>query len=171
MYVFKDILTGDEMYTDALTVEEVKEPANVFVKIQSKLESVDCSINESLIGGNPSQEEQCEATEDTVIKDFDVVLRSELIKSGDYSKAGLKTLVRAYLKAILNKLETEELQKEFMEKSPAGALFLIKKAKNIVVYTGKSMDHDGGKAFAVYEDGAVCPYFLFFKDGLIKEKC
>ena len=171
MRVWKDIISGDEMITDAFTITTLFDDAALEAKARfvSKKENDDCGIAANTEEG----EEEAAAGDDKTITVIDIVdaLRLQEIT---LDKKGFMAYIKGYLKAIKEKLEasgkgarTEAFQK--------GATSLVKelvgKWDEVQVFTGESGNWEAGFAFCYMkeqtDDG---PTFYFFNDGLKQEK-
>ena len=64
MIIYKDLISGDELFTDTHKMETFKD---CFYKVATKTTTeTSCRIDESLIGGNKSAEDTVDDTEEAV---------------------------------------------------------------------------------------------------------
>ncbi|KAJ7228616.1 Mss4-like protein [Mycena pura] len=162
MLLYEDILTGDEMFSDAFPVKVVDDVVY----------EVDCSMmvvkdGEVDIGANPSAEEQDEALEDGA-KQVNNVIHSFRLQATAFDKKAYLACLKGYMKAVKTKLQ--ETQPDRVEAFEKGAAAFAKKIvggfKDYEFYTGESMNPDGMVALLNYREDGITPYFTFWKDGL-----
>ncbi|MCL4138115.1 UNVERIFIED_CONTAM: hypothetical protein GTU68_016322 [Idotea baltica] len=155
MKVFKDLLTGDEMFTDTYKFEEID---NAFYRVVGKSVTVQ-EGDIQLAGSNPSAEEADEGTESSSQSGIDVVLYMRLQETGFGSKKDFLVYMKSYLKSLKEKLESENPGSS--EKLPAiqkPLTDLLKNFKDLQFFTGESMNPDG---MVVLLDYTVRNFFLF----------
>ncbi|KAJ2474638.1 Translationally-controlled tumor protein [Coemansia sp. RSA 2131] len=166
MLIYKDIITGDELFSDAFDVKDVGSAYEVECKMM-----VVKSHGEVDIGSNPSAEEVEEQLEDGAITVNNVVHAGRL-QVTEFDKKSYIIYIKDYMKAIKAKLQ--ETKPESVAEFEKNAATLVKKIvsgiKDYQFYTGESMDPDGMVALLNYREDGVTPYFTFFKDGLVVEK-
>ncbi|XP_034113611.1 translationally-controlled tumor protein homolog [Drosophila albomicans] len=172
MKIYKDIITGDEMFADTYKMKLVDE---VIYEVYGKLVSRK-SDDIVLAGSNPSAEEADEGTELNVETGVDVVLNhrlSECFAFGD--KKSFTLYLKDYMKKVLEKLSASapdqvDVFKTNMNKAMKD---ILGRFKDLQFFTGESMDCDGMVAMCEYRDinGASTPVLMFFKHGLEEEKC
>jgi len=172
MLIYKDIFTGDEMFTDSYKYKLVDD---VVYEVQGKY--VTRRHGEvTLDGANPSAEEFDEGTEESCESGVDIVLNQRLQEAlcfGD-KKAYLGYL-KDYMKNVAEKLkETKPDQVEnFKTKMNEVVKKMLPRFKDFTFYTGESCDCDKGMvAILDYRDvnGEEVPIMMFFKYGLNEEK-
>ncbi|KAK4303715.1 hypothetical protein Pmani_024306 [Petrolisthes manimaculis] len=108
MKVFKDLLTGDEMFTDTYKYEEIED---AFYMVIGKNTTV-TEGNIELAGSNPSAEEADEGTESSSQSGIDVVLFMRLQETGFGSKKDYLTYMKDYLKKLKTKLGADSKEAE-----------------------------------------------------------
>lgn len=172
MKIYKDIITGDEMFADTYKMKLVDEVIyEVYGKVVSRSEG-DIKIE----GFNPSAEEADEGTETTVETGVDVVMNhrlQECFAFGD--KKGFTLYLKDYMKKVLAELEKRapdqiDVFKTNMNKAMKD---ILGRFKDLQFFTGESMDCEGMVAMCEYRDidGQSVPVLMFFKHGLEEEKC
>jgi len=170
MLVFKDAISGDEMFTDSCRL--IKK--NGLIEIEAKMTSEKSDIDDSLIGGNASAEEAAEAGDSNEVKGFDVAIQNRLVEMPPFDKKGYLAYVKGYLKAIKKKMEeagksADEI-KAFETNAQTYVKSVLKEIKNMQVFCGESMDPEGMQVLVDYREDGATPFFTYFEDGLIEEK-
>jgi len=163
MLLYTDILTEDEMFSDAFPVKLVDD---IVYEVDCQLVTVKAGADVD-IGANPSTEEQEEALEEGATQVNNVV-HSFRLQSTTFDKKSYLTYLKGYMKTVKG-----ELQKTHPDRVAAfetGAAALAKKIvanfKDYEFYTGESMNADGMVALLNYREDGITPYFTFWKDGL-----
>ncbi|EDW61328.1 translationally-controlled tumor protein homolog [Drosophila novamexicana] len=171
MKVYKDIFTGDEMFTDTYKMNLVDD---VIYEVYGKLVSRN-QDNIVLAGANPSAEEADEGTESAVESGVDVILNHRLQESfGFADKKSFTLYLKEYMKKVLEHLQENapnevDVLKTNMNKAMKD---ILGRFKELQFFTGESMDVDGMVAMCEYRElnGESVPVFMFFKHGLQEEK-
>lgn len=172
MLLFKDILTGDEMFTDSIKYKLVDDCI-----FEIECEHVTRKQGEvSLDGANPSQEEVDEGTEENVESGLDLVLNMRLVETG-FSKADYKNYLKTYTKALMDKWKEEGKSEEEINEAKSKLTEAVKKVLpkigDVQFYLGESANPDGIVALLEYrpnKSGGETPVMMFFKHGLVEEK-
>ncbi|KAM7361149.1 translationally controlled tumor protein [Cochliomyia hominivorax] len=172
MKIFKDIITGDEMFADTYKMKLVDDVIyEVYGKVVSRSEG-DIKIE----GFNPSAEEADEGTESTVETGVDIVLNhrlQECFAFGD--KKSFTLYLKDYMKKVLAELEKRAPDQIDVFKNNMNKVMkeILGRFKDLQFFTGESMDCDGMVAMCEYReiDGQSVPVLMFFKHGLEEEKC
>jgi len=166
MLLFSDLLSGDEMFSDAFPIKEVDDIVY----------EVDCALivvkeGDVDIGANPSAEEVQEALEDGASQVNNIV-HSFRLQPTSFDKKAYLTYLKGYMKAVKAKLqETKPERVEAFEKGAANfAKKIVANFKDYEFYTGESMDVEGMIALLNYRPDGTTPYFTFWKDGLKEQK-
>ncbi|KTW26661.1 hypothetical protein T552_02670 [Pneumocystis carinii B80] len=166
MLLYRDIVSGDELISDAYNLKEVDDV----------LYEVDCAMvqikqGEVDIGANPSAEGDEEITEDGVETVNNVVYSFRLV-STTYTKKDYQVYIKSYLKKLKQHLQENCPDRvEVFEKQVT--VFIKKVLANFSdydFYMGESMDVDGMVVLLNYREDGITPYMTFFKDGLKEEK-
>jgi len=171
MRIYKDIFTGDEMFSDTY---KFKLTDCVLYEVTGKLvqrKHGDVQID----GANPSQEEADEGTDEAVESGVDVVLNHRLVESFAFGdKKSYTQYLKEYMKKLVNKLtETAPDQvDEFKTNMNKVMKDLLARFKDLQFFTGESMDIDGMVCMCEYRDidGTSTPIMMYFKHGLEEEK-
>lgn len=177
MIIYKDILTGDELFTDS----------NKLNLVDDCLYEVSCTHVTRrhgeivLAGANPSAEEEPEVGGgggDNVESGLDLVLNQRL-QNTSFDKAAYKTYLRTYTKALQEKWKTlgltDEQLEEYKTKFTAAVKKVLPKLDDVEFYLGETCNPDGMVALLEYRekpDGSgEEALMLFYKHGLESEKC
>lgn len=171
MKIYKDIITGDEMFSDTYKIKLVDE---VIYEVYGKLISRQ-QDDIQMAGSNPSAEEADEGTDSAVESGIDVVLNNRLQECFAFGDKKSYTLyLKDYMKKVLSKLEENapdqvDVFKTNMNKAMKD---ILGRFKELQFFTGESMDCDGMVALVEYReiDGNSEPVLMFFKHGLEEEK-
>ncbi|KAF8607558.1 translationally controlled tumor-associated [Ceratobasidium sp. AG-I] len=162
MLLYEDILTGDEIFSDAFPLKEVDDIVY----------EIDCALiivkeGDVDIGANPSAEETEEALEGGATQVNNVV-HSFRLQPTAFEKKGYLGYLKAYMKAVKAKLaESNPERVEAFEKGAAAyAKKIVANFKDFEFYTGESMNPDGLVLLLNYREDGVTPYFTVWKDGL-----
>ncbi|KAJ8503047.1 hypothetical protein ONZ45_g11195 [Pleurotus djamor] len=166
MLLYEDILTGDEMFSDAFPLKIVDDIVY----------EVDCQMiivkeGDVDIGANPSAEEQAEALEEGATQVNNVV-HSFRLQSTSFDKKSYLTYLKGYMKAVKGKLAETNPDRvaEFEKGAAAFAKKIVGNFKDFEFYIGENMNPEGMVALLNYREDGVTPYFTFWKDGLKEVK-
>jgi len=169
MIIYKDIISGDEMFSDIYKIKD----NGIIIEVEGKMISrSDDNIDGGLLGANESQEEAGEDLESTTVTGVDIVLNHKLSETG-FDKTSFIAYIKEYMKTIKSRLAESDPErvKPFM----AGAQEEVKKIlgnfKNYQFYTGESMNAEGLVGLLDFREDGITPFMIFFKDGLEIEKC
>eukprot|EP00027_Filamoeba_sp_ATCC50430_P005148 CAMPEP_0168551532 /NCGR_PEP_ID=MMETSP0413-20121227/6224_1 /TAXON_ID=136452 /ORGANISM="Filamoeba nolandi, Strain NC-AS-23-1" /LENGTH=172 /DNA_ID=CAMNT_0008582067 /DNA_START=79 /DNA_END=597 /DNA_ORIENTATION=+ len=171
MKIFKDFVSGDEMFSDTYPIKVVDEVA---YEVETKM--VNKSTEENFdIGANPSQEgAEEEGGVDSQTVTINNLIDASRLQPTMFDKKAYMGYIKAYMKRMLDRLNTQE---GFDAKAWQGKMQAFVKARILDkwddftgFYTGENMDADGMVALQFYKEDGIIPYFYFFKDGLIEEK-
>jgi flavodoxin len=171
MKLFKDIITGDEMFSDTYKMKLIDE---VLWEVQGKLVSRKAG-EVILLGSNPSAEEAEEGAEDGVETGVDVVLNHRLVETFAFGdKKGYTAYLKEYMGKILEKIKERCPDQEHVFKTNMNKVMkeLLGRFKDLQFFTGESMDVDGMVAIMEYREVGSdnIPFLMFFKHGLDEEK-
>lgn len=163
MLLYADILTGDEVVSDAFPMKLVDDIVY----------EVDCALiivkeGEVNIGANPSAEEQEEGLEDGA-KQVNNVVHSHRLQQTSFDKKGYLAYLKGYMKAVKAKLPEGRVA-DFEKGAAAYAKKIVANFKDFEFYTGESMNPDGLVLLLNYREDGITPYFTIWKDGLKEVK-
>ncbi|KAG1752744.1 translationally-controlled tumor protein [Suillus paluster] len=170
MLLYEDIITGDEMFSDAFPMKLVDGIAY----------EVDCQMivlkeGDVDIGANPSAEEQEEALEAGAIS-VNNIAHSFRLQSTVYDKKAYLGHLKDYMKKVAEKLAESgdpnalATVTDFKAKANVFAKKIVGNFKDYEFYTGESMNIEGMVALLNYREDGITPYFTFWKHGLKEVK-
>ncbi|PIL37145.1 hypothetical protein GSI_00837 [Ganoderma sinense ZZ0214-1] len=163
MLLYSDVLSGDEMFSDAFPIKEVDD---IVYEVDCQLITVKAGADVD-IGANPSAEDADEGLEEGSSQVNNVVYSFRL-QPTSFDKKSFLTYLKGYMKAVKGKLEESKPDRvEAFEKgASAFAKKIIANFKDYEFYVGEKMDPDGMVALLNYREDGITPYFTFWKDGL-----
>lgn len=174
MKVYKDIITGDEMFTDTYKMKLVND---VIYEVQGNfiLRNQD---NIVLAGANPSAEtggDEEDQTVDGVERGVDIVLNHRLQESFAFGDKKSFTLhLKDYMRKIVENLQENSPNEVDVFKANMQQTIkdILVRFRELQFFTGESMDVEGMVAMCEYREinGESVPVFMFFKHGLQEEK-
>ncbi|KAJ7638858.1 translationally controlled tumor-associated [Roridomyces roridus] len=160
MLLYSDILTEDEMFSDAFKVTLVDD---IVYEVDCSMITVKAGADID-IGANPSAEDQEEALEEGATQVNNVV-HSFRLQSTSFDKKSYLSYLKAYMKAVKAKLPADRV--EAFEKGAATyAKKVVANFKDYEFYVGETMNPDGMVALLNYREDGVTPYLTYWKDGL-----
>ncbi|WVO16941.1 hypothetical protein L204_104627 [Cryptococcus depauperatus] len=166
MLLYTDIVTGDEMFSDAFPIKEVGD-------IAYEVDCANIAVKEGDIdiGANPSAEEVAEALEDGA-QQVNNVVHSFRLQPTTFDKKSFLTHLKDYMKRVKTHLEKTNPDRvsAFEQGAQNFAKRVVANFKDFEFYTGESMNPDGMVALLNYREDGVTPYFTLWKDGLTKVK-
>lgn len=169
MIIYKDIISGDEMFSDIYKIKD----HGIILEVEGKMvtRSSD-NIDGNLLGANESQEEAAEDLEATTVTGVDIVLNHKLQETG-FNKDTFKVYIKDYMKAVKTKLnETNpDRVKPFTEGATVEVKKILGNLKNYQFFTGETMNNAGMVGLLDFREDGITPFMIFFKDGLEAEKC
>ncbi|KAK3840019.1 MAG: translationally controlled tumor protein [Linnemannia elongata] len=159
MLIYQDIITGDELFSDAFDIKEVGGTYEVECAMIQVKEGADVDI-----GANASAEEADEALEDGVSVVNNVVYSFRL-QSTSFDKKGYTTYIKGYLKALkaAKKLTDEAEVKAYESEMTTEVKKVLGSFKDFEFYVGESMNPDGAVMLLNYREDGVTPFFTVFK--------
>ncbi|CAM9477613.1 unnamed protein product [Ascophyllum nodosum] len=175
MIVFKDLISADEMMTDAFPQKPVidddgNEIEGLF-EVDSAMmvkgtDNVDIGCGDAFGGG--------EEVDDSVEKVNNVIDSFKYTEVPFGSKTELRDYLKDYMKSVRAKLKEKGTPqpeiKQFMAQAPAICKFLLGKFSDMQTFAGESMTSEGGMAFGYYKEGAHNPTFVYISKALDAEK-
>jgi hypothetical protein len=166
MIIFKDVFTGDELFSDSFPVSLVNETV---YKVKGKLRTDTFDIDDKAIGGNASAEGGEEGSDAASKQGVDIVMNSRLVEYA-LSKKDYMTHIKSYMKSVKDKLqETKPADSELFQKNVQPFIKeVLNDFKEYQLFCGESMGPEGMLALMKW-DGET-PYMFFFKHGLDEEK-
>lgn len=171
MKIYKDIFTGDEMFSDTYKIRLIDD---VLYEVYGKL--VTRKNGEIEIAGfNPSAEEAEETTNEAVESGVDIVLNHRLQETFAFGDKKSYTLyLKDFMKKLVARLEEKSPDQVDVFKTNMNKVMkdILGRFKELQFFTGESMDIDGLVGLMEYReiDGDSVPVLMFFKHGLEEEK-
>jgi len=169
MRIFRDIISGDELFSDSFPVKEVDD---IVYEVQSKMITKEEGNYD--IGANPSQEggEEDEGVDNPGRVTVNAVIDAHRLQQVPYGKKDYMNYIKNYMKVILGKIKESNPQR--VEIFQAKAQEFVKKVlgdfSNYDFYIGESGDNEAQVALLFYKEDGITPYFYFWKDGVVAEK-
>jgi len=170
MLVYKDVISGDELFSDSYPIKLVDD---LFYEVEGKNISLSNDIDSALIGGNAAVEAQDEdeSVENSMTTGINIVLTHKLIQTG-FTKSTFKDWLKTYMKELKKRVADKDPSRvdKFMAGMQKKATEVLGKFDDFSFYIGEKMDPEGMVVLMNYRDDQITPYFIFFKDGLEEEK-
>jgi len=167
MLIFKDVITGDEMLSDAYDIKEVD---GAVFEVDSQTITIKPGADVD-IGANPSAEDAAEDLEEGAVSINNVVYSFRLQETS-FDKKSFMTYIKGYMKKV--KAYLAENNPEAVGDFEKGATAYVKKVvanfKDYEFFTGESMDPDGMIVLLNYREDGTTPFLIFWKHGLKEEK-
>ncbi|XP_017279410.1 translationally-controlled tumor protein homolog [Kryptolebias marmoratus] len=170
MIIYKCLISNDEMFSDTFKVKESE--SGIFYEVEGQTVIRKELFSDDLISANASAEEASEASESSTVSGVDIILNHHLCET-PFDKKQYMAYIKEYVKAIKAKLqETNPGRVEsFMADVQPEVKKVIANIKNYQFFTGESMNPEGMVGLLDYREDGITPFMLFFKDGLLVEKC
>lgn len=170
MLVYKDIISGDELFSDSYPIKLVDD---LYYEVEGKNVTLSNDIDEALIGGNKATEpgEEDESVESSAVTGINIVLTHKLVETG-FGKDSFKDWLKTYMKELKKRVEAKNPDRvaAFQTGMQTWAKTVLKDYDNWRFYLGERMDPEGMVVLQGYREDQTTPYFIFFKDGLEEEK-
>eukprot|EP01041_Mallomonas_annulata_P008680 gene8680-17919_t len=179
MIVYRDIISGDEVLSDAFKLVPVLDDdgneipglmqcASMMIKPAGDDVDVGCG---NAFGG--TSEEDAGPAGETVAMVNNVVTGFQYTETTCGTAVDLKTFLKSYFGAIREHMKSkgkpQEDIKAFMATAPVIATFLIKKFKDLQFFLTASFNPET-MVYSIYPEGATAPNFIYIMSGLIAEK-
>lgn len=167
MLLYKDVISGDELVSDAYDLKEVDD---IVYEADCQLVTVKQG-GDIDIGANPSAEDAEENAEEGT-ETVNNLVYSFRLSPTSFDKKSYMSYIKGYMKAI--KARLQESNPERVPVFEKNAIGFVKKIlvnfKDYDFYIGESMDPDAMVVLMNYREDGITPYMIFFKDGLVSEK-
>ncbi|TPX68295.1 hypothetical protein CcCBS67573_g07229 [Chytriomyces confervae] len=168
MLLFTDIISGDEVLSDAYKIVEVDdflmEVDCQMIKIKEG--DVDIGANASAEGGG--DEDGVEEGEQIVNN----VIYSFRLQASGFDKKGYMTYIKGYMKAVkehLTSINSPRLA-DFESKAKVAVKKILENFGDYEFYVSEGMNPDGMVLLLNYREDGTTPYFTYWKDGLKSQK-
>ncbi|KAL6929049.1 hypothetical protein ACO0SA_002385 [Hanseniaspora valbyensis] len=166
MIIYKDIISDDELLSDAYDVNLVDG-----VIYEADCDLIKVGNGDVDIGANPSAED----AEDDLEEGQEIVnnvVYSFRLQQTAFDKKSFLTYIKGYMKSI--KKQLEETDPEAVSVFEKGAQAYVKKIvgsfKDWEFFTGESMNPDGMVVLLNYREDGTTPYVAIWKHGVSAEK-
>lgn len=161
MRVFKDLISGDEMFSDSYPHTLINDEAIIEARARYTKKGSDFVA----IASDDVDEDDGDG--ETVV---DIVDAFSLAEVGGWSKKDFMTWAKGYLKSTveqLTKLGKEERIPGFKKGATEAVKFIAGKWDEMQVFSGQGANYDGALAFAYQKNQEdEGPTFLYFADGM-----
>jgi len=172
MKIWKDIFTGDEMFSDTYKIKLIDEVMyEVYGKLETRREG-----EIVLAGSNPSAEGEDGdgGAEEGTTTGVDIVLNHRLVETGFGDKKSYTVYLKDYMKKVVERLTKDHPDQVDVFKNNINKAMkdILGRFNDLQFFTGESMDTEGMIAMMEYRDieGQSVPVFMAFKHGLEEEK-
>ncbi|GME92052.1 hypothetical protein B5S28_g855 [[Candida] boidinii] len=167
MIIFTDVISGDELLSDAYDVKLVD---GVIYEADCQMVQVRQGADVD-IGANPSEEDAEEEAEDGV-ETVNNVVYSFRLQQTQFDKKSFLIYIKGYMKKI--KAYLAENRPEELEAFEKGATTYVKKVVSSFgdwdFYTSESMDPDAMIVLLNYREDGTTPYVAIWKHGVKETK-
>jgi len=175
MIIYRDILTGDEIISDAMKVIDA---GNGLWEVDGRMVKKGAE-NFVLDGANPSAEGEDaddggdDGGDNQPVLDIADQFRLQKMEGG-MSKKAYQGELKRYMKALTEKLKergtSAEDIKKFQTEAPAAAKKILGNWDNYDIYQGESMDENGMYVLVDFREDGMTPYVTVWKWGLEEYK-
>lgn len=166
MLIYTDIISNDELLSDAYDIKEVDG-----VVYEADCAMIQVRNGDVDIGANPSAEGGAEELEDGV-ETVNNVVNSFRLQQTQFDKKSFLTYIKGYMKAV--KAHLAEHNPDQVEVFEKGAQAYVKKVigsfKDWEFFTGESMDPDAMVVLLNYREDGTTPYVAVWKHGVKETK-
>ncbi|ODV95874.1 hypothetical protein PACTADRAFT_40876 [Pachysolen tannophilus NRRL Y-2460] len=167
MIIYKDVISGDELLSDAYDIKEVDGAI-----LEADCAMVQVGNGDVDIGANPSAEGGDDDAAEDGVETVNNVVYSFRLQKTSFDKKSFLTYIKSYMKSVKQYLvKNNPDQIEAFEK---GATAYVKKVvgsfKDWDFYTGESMDPDGMVVLLNYREDGTTPFVAIWKHGVSEEK-
>jgi len=174
MLLFKDIVSGDELFSDGVVDDprkDILELDDIIYEVNCKMVQVKSGVDVD-IGANPSAEEAEEGLDDSEVKTVNLIIDAFRLQETSFDKKSYMIYIKGYMKKLKEKLKETDPDRVtvFEGKAPVVVKKILENFKDYEFYTGESMDTEGMVLLLNYREDGITPFFTLFKDGLKEEK-
>ncbi|TPX43675.1 hypothetical protein SeMB42_g04635 [Synchytrium endobioticum] len=171
MLLYKDVISDDEMFTDAVAVKDIDD---IVYEVDCKMitvsdeENFDIGANASAEGG----EDGDEGVANPSARQVNNVVHANRLQTTSFDKKSYTVYMKGYMKSLIEYLSKNQPDRVSDFKSKAQGHFkkILDKFDDYEFYTGESMNPDGMVALLNWREDGITPYLIFWKDGLKQEK-
>jgi len=191
MIIYKDLITGDELFSDIYPMRLVGEH-KLFWELKGKRVTESSQLDESKFGANPSAEEAAEGVDDGSVSGVNIVLANRLQEIQEFTKKQYQEKLKAYMAKLMAKWQADiavvegegraEVAQEMKESLADFKAHITADVKEIVLssfkdkqfqfFVGESLEDDGMICLMTYpsDDTEGRPVMYFIKHGLKEMK-
>lgn len=166
MIIYKDVISGDELLSDAYDLKLVDDAV-----YEADCAMVNVGGGDVDIGANPSAEDAEEGVEDGS-ETVNNVVYSFRLQQTQFDKKSFLVYIKGYMKKV--KAYLQEHDPEAVAVFEKGATTYVKKVvgsfKDWDFYTGESMDPDAMIIMLNYREDGTTPFVAVWKHGVQEEK-
>lgn len=168
MIIYKDKISGDELFADTYPMEKCF--GGAVLKVKGKMQTETTDIDDAAIGGNASAEGGGdEGGEASSVSGINIVIANRLQACYSFDKKSYKAYIKEYMKTIKGKIDESEVG-AFQKGCTEFVKFALENFKDLEFFTGESMNAEGMAAILFWEDDGQTPYMYFFVHGMDEEK-
>jgi len=169
MIIYRDLITGEELFSDSYPMSEVMD--GMMYRLVGKLQTENRSVDAD-IGANPSaegDEDDGGAADSDSQTGINIVMAHRLAEM-PYDKKSFQKGLKEWCGKVLKKLQETNPDRAaiFKEKMPNCVKELLKEFDDYQFFVGESMETEGCTVLVKWEDSE--PILYAFKDGVIEEK-
>eukprot|EP00341_Mesodinium_pulex_P013772 CAMPEP_0116939934 /NCGR_PEP_ID=MMETSP0467-20121206/33055_1 /TAXON_ID=283647 /ORGANISM="Mesodinium pulex, Strain SPMC105" /LENGTH=163 /DNA_ID=CAMNT_0004622355 /DNA_START=43 /DNA_END=534 /DNA_ORIENTATION=- len=162
MLIFKDLITDDELSSDASPFKLVDDIVyDVEAKFVIRGSGVDIPTNDEDGGGLDDGEER-------VIN----IVDAHNLTETSFTKKQYMVYIKGYMKKLIEHLQENDPERVaiFQKNVQPFVKKVLSNFNDYQFFMGESMDPNGMIALCYYGEDGMTPRFLLFKDGLKEEK-
>ncbi|CAI5522637.1 unnamed protein product [Closterium sp. Naga37s-1] len=152
MFLYQDLISGDDLLSSALEIEETHN--GIFYEVESQW-----------LEKSRGEDEEEEGEPEKVVN---IVSMFNLQELPPFDKRALGTYLKNYMYKLTSLISDDRKMKLRAHSSDA-ANWLFSNLADLKFFAGESMsleDLDGSLVYAYHKDGAANLTFIYFKDGL-----
>lgn len=177
MIVYRDLVTGDEVLSDAFVLKQVTvDGVNVEGLMYCESKNITKSDAEVDVGcGNAfgSGGEEDGGVDSTVATVNNVIDAFQYTETQIGTATDFKSWIKEYMNAVVLKHREKGTPKEqiqaFKAQAPEIAKFFLKNFSDVQFYLTSSFNPES-MVFSIYPEGGLTPNFYFIMGGIIQEK-
>eukprot|EP00993_Chasmostoma_nieuportense_P004603 NODE_5263_length_677_cov_134.696364_g5100_i0.p1 GENE.NODE_5263_length_677_cov_134.696364_g5100_i0~~NODE_5263_length_677_cov_134.696364_g5100_i0.p1 ORF type:complete len:188 (+),score=64.45 NODE_5263_length_677_cov_134.696364_g5100_i0:56-565(+) len=168
MYIYRDIVSGDEILTDALPMKDTYDGS--ITEVSAKYITLN-SENDFDIGGNPGEEEPDEVLESTSKQVIDAVHFGNLTETS-FDKKSYMGHIKKYMANVKAKLQESKPDRVavFQKGCQEYVKFVLANFDDFAFYLGESMNPEAMCIACKFSEDGMSQTFYFVKDGMTEEK-
>eukprot|EP01105_Mastigella_eilhardi_P006829 TRINITY_DN18346_c0_g1_i1.p1 TRINITY_DN18346_c0_g1~~TRINITY_DN18346_c0_g1_i1.p1 ORF type:complete len:170 (-),score=76.12 TRINITY_DN18346_c0_g1_i1:45-554(-) len=168
MKIFKDIITGDELFSDSF---QLTEEGDIVYVIQSKWvvkEGGDYGIASNAGDGEGETAEAVDSTQEKVID----IVEAHRLAATPFDKKSFMAYIKGYMGKVKAHLHEVNPTREagFMKAAAVFVKEVIAHFDDYTFYSGESCNPEAMYVMSKYEGESPAPKFYFFKDGVKGEE-